>query len=129
MKPALFLDCRTDFLAHAPHIGKIQITVELEGVPTQISEISDPITASRTSVVARNFSRCRSLGDHLADIFLDDGGDALVDQVHLGLVRVHADHVMAIAGQTPGGNRAHIAQAENTDAHESIHPYEKKKAM
>src|SRR5574340_803011 len=61
--------------------------------------------------------RFRSFGDHLANILLDDGCDALIDQVHLGLVGIHADHVMAIAGQAAGGNRAHVAQAKNTDSH------------
>ena len=51
--------------------------------------------------------------------WLDDGRDAVVEVLDLGRMHVHADDVMAVAGEAPRRDRSHVAQTEDADSHAS----------
>ncbi|MCY1552295.1 hypothetical protein D9M68_886830 [compost metagenome] len=56
-------------------------------------------------------------GDHLADVFFNDGRGALVDQLHLGPVRIDADDFVSIRCQATSRDGTHITQTKDTDSH------------
>ena len=57
---------------------------------------------------------------HLAEVFLDHRGLAVVDQLDLGRVRIDADDGVAVRGEAGGRYAADIAKPKDTDTHGSV---------
>jgi hypothetical protein len=63
-------------------------------------------------------ARRHLLLDNLADVLLDDGRAAGVDQVHLARLRVDADHIVALLRQAARSHGADVPQTQDADPHD-----------
>src|SRR3546814_1862067 len=61
--------------------------------------------------------------DHRCQARLVDRDDAVVKAVHLGLVDVHAHHLVADFGQAGSGDESDVAGSEDRNAHAVPLPY------
>src|SRR3546814_3029605 len=61
--------------------------------------------------------------DHRFQARLVDRDDAVVKAVHLGLVDVHAHHLVADFGQAGSGDESDVAGSEDRNAHAVPLPY------
>src|ERR1019366_8561480 len=124
MKTAFFLECSTNLLAYTPHVRKIEIAVELRRrahTDKRKIRIDNCLAGIRGRA---QITVLYGIGNHLTDIFFDDRRHPLIDKIHLGLVWIHANHLVVVRSQTSCRNRTHITQPENTDFH--LYPFKSK---
>ncbi len=116
--------CRVDFVlersadlfAHALDVAEFERAVRLARRPH-----ADQRDVGREDRLAHvgggaHAAALAHLGHEVADAMLDNRRDPLVDHVDLGLVHVHADHLVSFLGEAGGGDAADVAQTENADA-------------
>src|SRR3954468_24354161 len=60
-------------------------------------------------------ARLHGSTDDLVDVLLDDRRVPAVDAIDLGVAHVHADHEVAVVGETRGRDAADVAQSEDAD--------------
>src|SRR4030095_2498022 len=68
----------------------------------------------------RDASACDRRGHELHHALLDHRRMPGRDQVELGLIDVHADDAMAVAGEAGERDGAHVAETEDADVHACI---------
>jgi hypothetical protein len=106
-----------DLLADARTYCRSMWPLPRLGVPTQMIERSVKRTGF-LDVGRRAQAPFEHLFlDDLAQVLLDDRAAAGVDQVHLGLLRVHADDFVTFARQAPGAHGPDVTKAHDADLH------------
>ena len=100
------------------HVAQIRRAVLPGGVPTAMSWNSPCSTPFAASVVNSSAAGLGVALDECIEPRLVDRHLAALQPLDLGGVHVHADHVIAGIGQAGACHEAHVARAENGDAHE-----------
>ncbi len=117
MEGALVAQRGADFLAYLAYMAHIEIAVDL-GRRADAYERNARIENGFPRIARCPQQSCADrVGNHVADVFLDDGRDALIDQVNLGRVGIDADDGVAVGSEAAGGNGADITQAKNAYLH------------
>ena len=108
-----------DFLAHAADVSEIEAAVRLAG--RTHADDGKLRTGDRLPGVCRGAEQVilHGFADDAVDVLFNDRRTPIVDEPHLGFVRIHTDDAMPVAGKTPRRHAAYVAKTEDADQHQS----------